>query len=225
MGSSYTFFKSLDLSRSNDQKKTLINANILIDLIYYPLFNTFHTYFYTQKNLCYQLFLSPLHVSVSFSFSFSLHISLSLYLLHHSSTSTTWLPATTKKKKKATICHTLLNNTTIDAVLLSISTFLDFIVGMNPFFFFFWGVDEQFYSIACECSWLIDYFILFCSLSPCLYLHVSILWLGCRKKLLVGLGVYYYIITIIFERITKFILFTLFCRYCRYRYVIEVGLC
>ena len=41
---SYTFFKSLDLSRSNDQKKTLINANILIDLIYYPLFNTFHTY-------------------------------------------------------------------------------------------------------------------------------------------------------------------------------------
>ena len=130
-----------------------------------------------------------------------------------------------KKKKKATICHTLLNNTTIDAVLLSISTFLDFIVGMNPFFFFFWGVDEQFYSIACECSWLIDYFILFCSLSPCLYLHVSILWLGCRKKLLVGLGVYYYIITIIFERITKFILFTLFCRYCRYRYVIEVGLC
>ena len=41
---SYTFFKSLHLSRSNDKKKTLINANILIDLIYYPLFNTFHTY-------------------------------------------------------------------------------------------------------------------------------------------------------------------------------------
>ena len=44
---SYTFFKPLDLSRSNGKKKkkTLINANILIDLIYYSLFNTFHTYF------------------------------------------------------------------------------------------------------------------------------------------------------------------------------------
>ena len=30
MGSSYTFFKLLDLNRSNDKKKTLINANILI---------------------------------------------------------------------------------------------------------------------------------------------------------------------------------------------------
>ena len=41
----YTFFKPLDLSRSNGQKKTLINANVLIDLNYYPLFNTFHTCF------------------------------------------------------------------------------------------------------------------------------------------------------------------------------------
>ena len=41
----YTFFKPLDLSRSNSKKKTLINANILIDLNYYPLFNTFHTCF------------------------------------------------------------------------------------------------------------------------------------------------------------------------------------
>ena len=41
----YTFFKPLDLSRSNNQKKILINANILIDLIYYLLFNTFYTYF------------------------------------------------------------------------------------------------------------------------------------------------------------------------------------
>ena len=41
----YTFFKPLDLSISNGQKKTIINANILIDLIYYPLFNTFYTYF------------------------------------------------------------------------------------------------------------------------------------------------------------------------------------
>ena len=43
---SYTFFKSLDLSRSNKKKKkTLINANILIQLIYYSLFNIFHIYF------------------------------------------------------------------------------------------------------------------------------------------------------------------------------------
>ena len=41
---SYIFCKPLDLSRSNGQKKALINANILIDLIYYPLFNTLHTY-------------------------------------------------------------------------------------------------------------------------------------------------------------------------------------
>ena len=38
---SYTFFISLNLSRSNSQKNTLINANIQIDLIYYPLFNIF----------------------------------------------------------------------------------------------------------------------------------------------------------------------------------------
>ena len=43
IGSSYTFFKPLDLSRSNGKKNTLINVNILIDLIYYPLFNTFYT--------------------------------------------------------------------------------------------------------------------------------------------------------------------------------------
>ena len=42
---SYTFFKPLDLSRSNDKKETIFNANILINLIYYPLFNTFYTYF------------------------------------------------------------------------------------------------------------------------------------------------------------------------------------
>ena len=57
MSSSYTFFKPLDLSRSNGQKKkSLINDNILIDLIYYPLFNTFHTYLKTQKkSLCLSL--------------------------------------------------------------------------------------------------------------------------------------------------------------------------
>ena len=44
-GSSYTFFKPLDLSKFNSKKKILINVNILIDLIYYLLFNTFYTYF------------------------------------------------------------------------------------------------------------------------------------------------------------------------------------
>ena len=43
IGSSYTFFKPLDLSRFNGKKNIIINVNILIDLIYYPLFNTFYT--------------------------------------------------------------------------------------------------------------------------------------------------------------------------------------
>ena len=44
---SYTILKPLDLNRSNNKinKKTLINTNILINLIYYPLFHTFYTYF------------------------------------------------------------------------------------------------------------------------------------------------------------------------------------
>ena len=42
---SYTFFKLLDLSISNSQKMIIISANILIDLIYYLLFNIFYTYF------------------------------------------------------------------------------------------------------------------------------------------------------------------------------------
>ena len=37
---SFTFFKPLDLNRSNGQKKTLINVNILIDLIYYLLIHS-----------------------------------------------------------------------------------------------------------------------------------------------------------------------------------------
>ena len=41
---SYIFSKLLNLSKSNSPKKTLVNANILIDLIYYSLFMTFNTY-------------------------------------------------------------------------------------------------------------------------------------------------------------------------------------
>ena len=38
---SYTFFKPLDLSKSNDQKKTLISTKYLIN---YPLFIAIHSY-------------------------------------------------------------------------------------------------------------------------------------------------------------------------------------
>ena len=38
---SYTFFKPLNLSRSNDQKKALINNKYLIN---YPLFIAFYSY-------------------------------------------------------------------------------------------------------------------------------------------------------------------------------------
>ena len=61
MSSSYIFFKPLDLIRSNSKKKTLINANILIDLIYYPLFNTFYTYLLKKKKSTFlSLSLFPL---------------------------------------------------------------------------------------------------------------------------------------------------------------------
>ena len=86
MGSSYTFFKALDLNRSNSKKKTFINANILIDLIYYPLFNIFHTYL--------------LH-TFSLSLSLSLFARFSLYLLHSFSSSTA-KPLAGKKKSQPT---------------------------------------------------------------------------------------------------------------------------
>ena len=109
MSSSYTFFKLLDLSRSNSQKNTFINVNILISisLITPYLLHSIpiskpkktppkkkkYTYFFPhrfstkkkKKNL-------PLHASLS----------LSLFLLHCSSPSTARLPA----KKKATSCTT-----------------------------------------------------------------------------------------------------------------------
>ena len=61
MSSSYIFFKPLDLSRSNGQKKTHVNANILIDLIYYPIFNTFLYLSLNQKKkkVYFSLSLSP----------------------------------------------------------------------------------------------------------------------------------------------------------------------
>ena len=93
---SYTFFKPLDLNRPNNQKKTLINTNILIDLIYYLLFNIFHTYlFHTFFSLSTARLSLPL----------SLHVSLSI-------SSMTKSPIE-KKKKKPTACLTLINNKTI----------------------------------------------------------------------------------------------------------------
>ena len=45
---SYTFFKPLNLSRSNDQKKALINTKYLIN---YPLFIAFFSYIYIPKKM------------------------------------------------------------------------------------------------------------------------------------------------------------------------------
>ena len=71
---SYTFFKPLDLSRSNGQKKTLINANILIkiSLIIHHLL-----YFISiskPKKKCYiWLSLTFLFLSLSPTLLFHLH--------------------------------------------------------------------------------------------------------------------------------------------------------
>ena len=63
INSSYIFFKPLDLSRSNGQKKTHVNANILIDLIYYPIFNTFLYLSLNQKKKSTFLSLSLLQMA------------------------------------------------------------------------------------------------------------------------------------------------------------------
>ena len=62
---SYTFFKPLDLSRSNSKKKSLINANILIRIsLIIP-------------HLLYFISISKIKKSVIFD-SLSLYISLSI---------------------------------------------------------------------------------------------------------------------------------------------------
>ena len=71
----YTFFKPLDLSRSNGQKKTLINANILIRIsLIMPHLLYFISISKPKKNYYIWLFLS-------------LRFSLYLFLLHRCSTS------------------------------------------------------------------------------------------------------------------------------------------
>ena len=81
---SYTFFKPLDLSRSNGQKNTLINAKILIriSLIIHHLL-----YFISISKLKKLLYLT-----LSLSLSLSLRFSLYLFLLHCYSTSMDRLP-------------------------------------------------------------------------------------------------------------------------------------
>ena len=79
MSSSYTFFKPLDLSRSNDQKNTLINANILIKIsLIIP-------------HLLY--FISILKPKKSVIFDSLLGFYFYLFLLHCCSTSMDKLPA------------------------------------------------------------------------------------------------------------------------------------
>ena len=69
MGSSYTFFKPLDLSRFNGKKKKLINANILIKILLIILY------------LLYFISISKSKKSVIFdSLSLSLSLSLSTFL-------------------------------------------------------------------------------------------------------------------------------------------------
>ena len=89
MGSSYTFFKPLDLSRFNGKKKKLINANILIKI---SLIITYLLYFIS---------ISRSKKSVIFdSLCLSLRFSLHLFLLYHCSTFMDRLQAEEGKKKK-----------------------------------------------------------------------------------------------------------------------------
>ena len=71
---SYTFLKPLDLSRSNSQKKTFINTNILIMILL------------IIPHLLYFISISKPKKSVIFD-PLSLRFSLYLFLLHHCSTS------------------------------------------------------------------------------------------------------------------------------------------
>ena len=91
MGSSYKFFKPLDLSRFNDKKKILINANILIKILLIILY------------LLYFISISKSKKSVIFdSLCLSLRFSLHLFFLYHCSTFMDRLQAEEGKKKKKT---------------------------------------------------------------------------------------------------------------------------
>ena len=89
MGSSYTFFKPLDLSRFNGKKKKLINANILIKIsLIIPYLLYFISISRSKKSVIFD--------SLCLSLRFSLH----LFLLYHCSTFMDRLQAEEGKKKK-----------------------------------------------------------------------------------------------------------------------------
>ena len=77
MGSSYTFFKSLDLSRSNDQKNALINVDILIRISFIILiYNILYLslipkicIFFSMLSLSHPLHISPSSVALPPPFS------------------------------------------------------------------------------------------------------------------------------------------------------------
>ena len=145
MSSSYTFFKLLDLSRSNSQKNTFINVNILISITLItpyllhsipiskhkktpPKKKSLRIFFPTvsppkkkkKKNL-------PLHASLS----------LSLFLLHCSSPSTARLPA---KKKSHQLHNWLVSHfffrcyNFLDRIILLYST----LVVLQTFWWLLW---------------------------------------------------------------------------------------
>ena len=101
---SYTFFKPLDLSRSNGQKKILINANILtnISLIISYLLHSILISKPNKKKTSNSLSLS-LYVWCSIPLSFRLSPSDSL---HCSSTTVPGCRQKLKKKKKKPIALT-----------------------------------------------------------------------------------------------------------------------
>ena len=106
MSSSYTFFKLLNLSRSNGQKKILINANILISisLVIPYLLHSIPTSKpkKTQKIIRLSLifFFPPFLKKKKKNPRLDASLSLCLFLLHCSSTSTAKSLAEKKKKKK-----------------------------------------------------------------------------------------------------------------------------
>ena len=101
---SYTFFKPLDLSRSNGQKKILINANILtnISLIISYLLHSILISKPNKKKTSNSLSLSLRLVFNPFVFPF-VSVWLSTLLLHHCSR----LPPEIKKKKKTNCINVL----------------------------------------------------------------------------------------------------------------------
>ena len=102
MGLSYTFFKPLNLSRFNDKKKILINANILIKILLIILY------------LLYFISISKSKKSVIFdSLYLSLRFSLHLFLLYHCSTFMDRLQAEEGKNKKKNKTKTKTNSGTL----------------------------------------------------------------------------------------------------------------